>query len=121
MLMPDPQTDWNGSKLTVQSSLIPKILWQTASINAFLDGKCILKTGGKLKFTGSHSTQFEHDGKNHEATLSWGLPGFRSFPVEIKIDGQSILKSRVFTSNWPLAYIPWLAFAGLVLFGALKQ
>lgn len=121
MLMLDPHIDWNGSTLTVRSSLIPKMLWQTASIDAFLDGKCILKTGGKLNVIGSHSAQFEHVGHTREATLSWGLPGFRSFPIEVKIDGQSILKSRVFIRNWPLAYCPWIVFAALVLYGIFKQ
>ncbi|NKI71066.1 hypothetical protein GN109_16695 [Collimonas pratensis] len=122
MTMHSPQADWNGSKITVTSSLLPKILWQTASIDVFFHDKCLLKTGGQLKLTGSHSTQFEHAGVNHEVTLTWGHAGLRSFPVEVDIDGKRVLKSRVFTRNWPLSFLPWVAaVTGFIVYSAFRQ
>jgi hypothetical protein len=113
--MQNLQANWKESKLTVTSVLLPKLLWQTASIDVFLDEKCVLRTGGQLKLTGSHSGHFDHAEESHEVTLTWGHADLRSFPVEVLIDAQSVVSARVFTRNWPMALWPWVA---LVIFAA---
>jgi len=108
-------TQWNGSRLGVKAKLVPRYLWQTASIDVFLDEQCILRTGGKFKFVGSHASEFEHRGTTHNAVLTWGFAGLRSFPFRLTLDGQAILESRVYMSNWPIALWPLVVFAGILL------
>jgi len=78
------------------------------------------KTGGQLKLTGSHTSQFAHAGTSHEVTLSWGHASLRSFPIEVHIDGHPILKSRVFNRNWPLSLCPWVVVAALIIYNTYK-
>jgi hypothetical protein len=118
--MPEPQAQWNGTTLTATSKLVPKLLWQTASIDIFINGKCILQSGGQAKVTGSLRAQFEHEGQIHGVKLTWGRAALRSFPIEVSIDDQPVLKSRVFTKNWPLTYLPWLTIFGLLLYSGSK-
>src|SRR5438034_342849 len=56
---------WNGSRLAVTAKLVPRYLWQTASIDVFLDEQCILRTGGQFKFVGSHASEFVYRGTTH--------------------------------------------------------
>jgi hypothetical protein len=116
-----PQTVWNGSKLTVTSTLLPRAMWFTASIDVFLDGNCVLRTGGRLETTGTQTAQFVHSGKNHEVSLTWGRPSLTSFPIEIHMDGQSVLRSRVFTGNWYLSLWPFALIAAYTLYAILQR
>lgn len=118
--MHEPQATWNGSRIAVTSTLLPKILWQTASIDVFLDEECILKTGGQMKLTSSHSADFSHGGQEHKMTLTWGKASLRSFPVEIQIDGQSILSSRVYTRNWTLSLWPFIVVVVGIIYSEFK-
>ena len=38
----EKKTQWNGSAVEVTAHLVPRFLWSTASIDVFLDGRCIL-------------------------------------------------------------------------------
>ncbi len=114
------QTNWEDGKITVTSTLLPKILWQTASIDVFLNEKCLLKTNGQLKITGSHTAQFTHNTVNHEVILIWGTGGLRTFPIEVSIDGKQIIKSEIYTSNWILGCLPWLALIIFTIYSWLK-
>ena len=97
---------WQGSVVDVQARLVPRYLWNTASIGVFLDGQRILQTGGELKFTGSYSTTFTHSGSTHTAELTWGFSGLSfSFPYQLRIDGAPVAASRVHIRNWPVALI----------------
>lgn len=97
---------WQGSPVDVQARLVPRYLWNTASVDVFLDGQRILRTGGQFKFTGSFSTTFTHAGSTHKAELSWGLCGLSfSFPYRLRIDGVPVADSRVRIRNWPVALI----------------
>jgi hypothetical protein len=107
---------WNGRVVSVVSTLIPRFLWQTASIDVFVDEECILRTGGQLKLTGSHASEFTHSGQKHKALLTWGRASVRSFPITLAIDGEPVLESRVHTSNWVVSLWPWVLIVGLVLF-----
>jgi hypothetical protein len=111
---------WNGKAVSVISTLIPRFLWQTASIDVFVDGECILRTGGQFRLTGSHASEFTHSGHKHRAFLSWGYASVRSFPITLAIDDKPVLESRVYTSNWLVGLWPWALVVGLALFWASK-
>jgi|SRR5579862_2478337 len=102
---------WQGSTVDVRTRLIPRFLWITASIDVFLDGQCILRTGGQLKFIGSHSTTFTHSGSTHTADLSWGRPSLRYFPYKLRIDGAPVFEARVYIRNWPIELVIGLLVA----------
>ena len=103
---------WQGRVVEVKARLVPRFLWNTASIDVFLDGQCILRTGGKLNLTGSHSATFDHSGSTHTAEVSWGFSGFSfSFPYRLQIDGVPVVTSRVHVENW------WMAVAVGIVFG----
>src|ERR1700693_4926318 len=110
------QGEWRGQPVLVTSTLIPRFLWQTASIDVFVNGECILRTGGKLKLTGSHTNQFIHSGMPYEAVLSWSFASLRSFPFQLSIDGERVLESRVYTSNWPLSLWPLAILLAFVIY-----
>ena len=103
-------TKWQDRTVDVQARLIPRFLWTTASIDVFLDGQCIFRTGGQMKFTGSYSATFIHSGSTHTAALSWGYGFLRWFPYKLQIDGVSISEARVHVQNWPLGLV-----AGILL------
>lgn len=94
---------WQGNTVEVQARLVPRFLWNTASIDVFLEGQRILRTGGQLKFTGSRIATFSHSGSIHTAELNWGFSGFSfSLPYRLQIDGVPVAASRVRIQNWPL-------------------
>ena len=106
---------WQGSKVDVEARLIPRFLWTTASIDVFLDGECILRTGGQLKATGSQVVSFAHAGSVHAAELSWGMGVLWSFPYQLRLDGSLVSQSQVRVRNWPLGILLLLiATAALV-------
>jgi hypothetical protein len=96
---------WQAGLVQVQARLVPRFLWSTASIDVFLDGQCILRTGGQLKFTGSQSATFTYSGSTHTAELSWGTAFLLGFPYQLQIDGTSVSEARVYIKNWPLGLI----------------
>jgi hypothetical protein len=102
---------WHGSPIDVQARLVPRFLWSTASIDVFVDQQCILRTGGQLKATGSHSTTFTHSGSTYTAELSWGCGLLFSFPYKLRIDGTPISEARVRVQNWPLCLFVAFLFA----------
>jgi hypothetical protein len=105
---------WQGRTVEVQARLIPRFLWTTASIDVFLDGQCILRTGGQMNCTGSFTTTFTHSGATHTADLSWGYGLLSWFPYRLQIDGASISEARVYVRNWPLGLI-WAVFVAAVM------
>ena len=114
----DTQGQWQGKPVLVTSKLVPRILWQTASIDVSIDGERILRTGGKFKYKGAHADRFRRSGAQHEAVLAWGISGLRSFPVQLSIDGEPVLESRVHISNWPLSLWPLAIPLALLLYWA---
>lgn len=84
---------WQGRAVTVDAHPVFPI---AASINVYLDGECILRTGGKPDLTGSCSKTFTQGGSNHTAEVRWGksIWGF-SFPYELFIDGAPVAAARV--------------------------
>ena len=108
---------WHGSVVHIESHQVPRFLWTTASIDVYLDGQCILKTGGRLNPTGSCTDVFSHGGSDHIAELSWGVAFWYSFPYEFQIDGISIVNSRIRAKNWYLAFMIASLFG--IVFGAI--
>jgi hypothetical protein len=98
------KTRWNGRTVEVTARLIPRYFWSTASINVFLDGECILRTGGQMKMIGSSEAEFHHDGALHAVKLSWGQAHRLSFPYQLWIDGAKVLVSDVPVAN-PLLFV----------------
>ena len=97
---------WQDSTVDVQARLVPRYLWNTASIDVFLDGQQILRTGGQLGLTGSYSATFTHGGSTHTAELRWGFSGLSfPFPYQLRIDGANVVVSRVRIRNWPIALV----------------
>jgi hypothetical protein len=105
---------WRESTVDVEARLIPRFLWTTASIDVFLDGQCILRTGGQWRLTGSHSSTFTHLGSNHKAELSWGRGFLHSFPYQFKIDDISVSAARVRVKNWPVGLLAAVVIGGVL-------
>jgi hypothetical protein len=121
-----PKTRWHGCTVEVTARLVPRYLWTTSSIDVFLDGRCILRTGGQMKVTGSSSAEFQHDGATHTVAISWGRVQQRGlirrrFPYDLTIDGAKVAASEVPVENSGLLVIPLLALAALFVFGLLMS
>jgi hypothetical protein len=101
--------EWRGSAIRVNAHLIPRFLWQTASIDVFVDEQCVLRTGGKLKLVRTVSSPFEHLGSSHVAKLKWGFAGIRSFPYKLMIDQTEVTESRVHIQNWYISFVAAVA------------
>jgi hypothetical protein len=102
------KTRWNGRAVEVTARLISRYLWSTASIDVFLDGECILRTGGQMKTIGSSEDEFYHDGSVHAVKLTWGAPQQLSFPFQLWIDGAKVMVSDVAVANPMLIAVPGL-------------
>jgi hypothetical protein len=106
---------WQDSTVDVQARLVPRFLWSTASIDVFLGEQCILRTGGKLKATGSHSATFTYSGSTHTAELSWGVGFLLWFPYKLRIDGTPVSAARVYVQNWPLGLVVAILIAAVAM------
>jgi len=107
---------WRDSTVEVQARLVPRWLWTTASIDVLVDGRTILRTGGQMKFTGSHSTQFTHSGATHAAELCWGAGGVSlSIPYQLRLDGVAVSDSQVPVRNWPVGLVGAILMAAVVV------
>jgi hypothetical protein len=125
-LVPMAKTRWHGATVEVTARLVPRYLWTTSSIDVFLDGRCILRTGGQMKVIGSSSAEFQHDGATHTVELSWGRVQQRGlirccFPYDLTIDGAKVAASEVPVENSGLLVIPLLALVAIFVFGLLMS
>jgi hypothetical protein len=105
--------------IEVKARIVPRYCWTTASIDVFLDGRCILRTGGQMKVTGSSCAEFDHDGSTHSVELSWGKATGLEFPYVLTIDDAKVSLAGVPIENPTLTAIPVLIVAGVVLIGFL--
>ena len=108
---------WHGSEVQVKARLVPRYGWTTASIDVFLDGRCILRTGGQKKVTGSSWAVFDHDGSRHFVELSWGMARGLEFPYVLRINDAKVALSEVPVENPGLSVIPALIVISLLLIG----
>jgi hypothetical protein len=102
------KTEWNETKIEVQASLVPKYIWTTASIDVILEGRFILRTGGKLKVTGVVKNGFEFNGKKYQAVLTWGRSSLWYFPYQLTINENMVSNSKVYIRNWPMVFTVWV-------------
>ena len=115
----EPKVLWEGSTVEVRAQLIPRYGWTTASIDVYLDGRCILKTGGQMKAVGSSTAEFQHGGAAHTAELSWGHARMEhayglTFPYQLFFDGGKIAVSEVRVENPASAFNPLLIIALII-------
>lgn len=107
---------WQNGKLTVTARMTPKYLWTTASIDVYLDEKCILKTRGQRATRGTKINDFQYNGRSHVVELSWTPPRNGLFyPFRLAIDQQIIDSAEVYIRNWPLAIVGALLIVGVIL------
>jgi hypothetical protein len=105
---------WNGVPVIITCRLIKRYVWTTASIDIWVDGNLVLRSGGVLRITGSRTESFYFDTATHEATLAWRAGRLLSFPFKLVIDGTVVVESRVFIENWWLLFWPLYLAIGLV-------
>jgi hypothetical protein len=105
--------------IDVSARLVPRYAWTTASIDVFVDGRRILKTGGVFKIAAKHTERFQEQDGVHAAEIAWGKATLRSFPIVLKIDDTQILASRVVIENWWLVLWPWAALAAFLIWRTL--
>ena len=103
----------------MRASYVPRFLWSTASIDVFLDGRCVLRTGGQLKAIGSHSATFNDGGSEHRMELKWGLSREFHFPCQLSIDGVLVKSSRIRVENHQMILIPALLIVALMMLAVL--
>jgi hypothetical protein len=115
--IPPAKIRWHGSEVEVKARLVPRYGWTTASIDVFLGGRCILRTGGQMKVTGSSWAEFDHEGSRQFAELSWGKARGHEFPYVLRINDAKVALSEVPVENPGLSVIPALFVVLLVLIG----
>ncbi|HTY86399.1 MAG TPA: hypothetical protein VMB80_02960 [Candidatus Acidoferrum sp.] len=108
-------TSWQGKAVLVRAHYVPRFVWTTASIDVYLDDRCVLRTGGQFKLTGSHSATFTEGGREHRVELTWGGSGGFRFPYQLRVDGDLIADGQVAVENWGMIFIPAFLIVFLLL------
>ena len=108
-------TRWQNCDLEVKAEIVPRYFWTTVSIDTYLNGLCILRTGGQLRMTGRQSNEFRYDGESHLAELSWGWSRGIQFPYQLSIDGRAVVNSTICLRNWPYIFIPIAAVSAILV------
>jgi hypothetical protein len=108
------KVEWRGKAIQVRAELIPRFLWSSASIDVYLDGEKIFRTGGKIQSIGSHVEKVRFGGSEHDVELKWGRSQNFRFPYQLRIDGALVMESVVQVENQQLIFIPALVL--IVLF-----
>jgi len=112
--LPGTMIAWQGRAVLVRANYIPRFVWTTASIDVFLDGRCVFRTGGQLKAIGSHTATFNDGGSEHRIELKWGRSRDFCFPYQLRIDGVLVGESQVRVENQHMILIPALIIIGLM-------
>ena len=107
-VIPHAKIRWHDCAVEVKARLVPRYLWTTASIDVFLNGRCIVQTGGQMRITGSSSAEFDHDGTTHVVELAWGKAWGSQFPYVLTIDNAKVALSDVPVENFRPAMIVWV-------------
>jgi len=107
---------WRGKKVEVRAASVPRYLWSSASIDVYLDGERVFRTGGKIHPIGSHTEKVRIGGSEYKMEVSWGLSRNFRFPYQLKIDDELVASSEVTVENQNMIAIPaFIFFAVLVL------
>jgi hypothetical protein len=115
--IPQAKIRWHGSVVEVKARLVPRYAWTTASIDVFLDGRCVLRTGGVMKVAGSSRAEFDHDGSRNVVELSWEKVQGLEFPYVLRINDAKVALSGVPVENPELILIPVLILVTSVVIG----
>lgn len=110
---------WRGKKVTVRANLVPRYLFSSASIDVYLDGECVFRTGGKINSVGSHSAVVRIGGSEHQVEVTWQRSRNFCFPYQLKIDGELVANSQVPVENQPLIILPAFLMIAVLLAVAL--
>lgn len=102
---PSGVVTWRGKKVAVRANLVPRFLFSSASIDVYLDGKCVFRTGGKIQSIGSHSAVVRIGGSEHQVEVTWQRSRKFCFPYQLKIDGELVADSQVPVENQHLMII----------------
>src|SRR2546426_11480508 len=96
---------WRNKPVRVRARLVPRFFWTTASIDVFLEDKCILRTGGQFKFTGSHSASFTDGRSEHQADLTWVERAVTAFLISFGLTEPRLViqKSRLKIGPWAIS------------------
>ena len=105
---------WQGKAVSVRAHYVPRFVWTTASIDVYLHDRCVLRTGGQFKLTGSHFTAFTDGGTEHRMELTWGGSGGFCFPYQLRIDGVLVADALVAIENRAMIFIPAILIVFLV-------
>ena len=111
--VPGP-VSWRDKSVQVRAGLVPRYLWTSASIDVYLDGECVFRTGGKIQSIGSHAAAFRIGGSEHQMEVSWGRSRNFRFPYQLKIDGNPVMESQVPVENQGLMMIPALLIVAVL-------
>ncbi len=103
---PPGEVTWRGKTVKVRAHLVPRFLFSSASIDVYLNGECVFRTGGKINPTGSHSAAVRIGGSGHQIEVAWGRSRNFCFPYQLRIDGELVTESEVQVENQPLMIIP---------------
>ncbi|HSM95293.1 MAG TPA: hypothetical protein VLT91_04560 [Rhizomicrobium sp.] len=107
-------TQWDDVDVAVESVLVPRYLYTSASVNVYVAGNCILQTGGVMRFSGKNMAEFAHNGTDHQVVLDW-TSGRSSVGYTLMIDGDKILEGSVFPRNALMGMTPVFIFAVAML------
>jgi hypothetical protein len=109
---------WRDIDVEVRARVVPRYFWTTASIDVYLDGQCLIRTGGAWKLKGTQQAEFTRKGQTRVVELSWRSPirGMR-FPYRLSIDGEQILDETVSPANWLLVFISHISVIVLIVIG----
>lgn len=55
--------------MTITARLVPRYVWQSASIDVVVGGRVVLRTGEVLKLVGKHAETFASDGIKHRVEV----------------------------------------------------
>jgi hypothetical protein len=97
---------WRGKAVQVRAISVPRYLWTSASIDVYLDGERVFRTGGKINPTGGHAETVRIGGAEHRMEVTWGLSRGFKFPYQLKIDGELVVNSVVKVENGAMIFIP---------------
>jgi hypothetical protein len=100
---------WSGTRFELSARLVPRYLWQTASIDVTLDDADILQTGGVVKVVGDHIARYSYKGEERLAVLAWGRGSLRFFPFRLTVKGRTVFDDRVPFQGWWKVFLPWVA------------
>lgn len=111
-----PPVPTRSKAFQVRAYLVPRYLWTSASIEVYLDGRCVLTASGQTKLAGTYASAFNDGGREHLAELKWGKAQQHQFPCELWVEGKKVMESRVPLENWWLGYTP-AAIIFLIMIG----